>query len=96
MDNYFRTTVNEFAKFLAFIEQENPTLTPQRETLGMKDSFKLNMLLDQPKTVKGPHYTQDQYPVIDLMFELALAGRFFVRGKDSKNGKGKLQLLRAN
>ena len=84
-------TINEFEKFIEFIEYEKPGLSKKKGVLGKKDSFKLNQILCHQRNVSGPNYNQDQYPVIDLMFSLALAGRLYVKGNDEK---GKAALLK--
>lgn len=77
-------TTNEFEKFIKFIEREKPGLSAKKGVLGKKDSFKLNQILCHKRNVSGPNYNQDQYPVIDLMFSLALAGRLYVKANDEK------------
>ncbi len=77
-------TINEFEKFIEFIKCEKPGLSAKKGVFGKKDSFKLNQILGYKKNVNKPNYTQDQYPVIDLMFLLALAGRFYIKANDEK------------
>lgn len=78
------TTVKEFKKFLDFVENESPKLSQKLGAFGRKDSYRLNELLCYKKDVNGPNYNQAQYPVIDLMFSLALAGGLFVRANNEK------------
>ncbi|MTI83097.1 MAG: plasmid pRiA4b ORF-3 family protein [Firmicutes bacterium] len=84
-------TINEFEKFTEFIESEKPVLSAKKGVLGKKDSFKLNGILSHKRNVSAPNYNQDQYPVIELMFSLALAGRLYVRANDDR---GKSVLLK--
>lgn len=79
-------TVEEFEKFIRFIKNESPALSLKLGVLGKKDSYKLNLMLHYKKDVVGPNYNQEQYPVIDLMFSLALAGRLYVKA-NNENGK---------
>lgn len=77
-------TINEFEKFIEFIECEKPGLSAKKGVLGKKDSFKLNQILCHKKNVSRPNYNQDQYPVIDFMFSMVLVGRLYVKANDEK------------
>ena len=88
-EKYIEKCLNDFDEFIEFNETEKPALSAKVGVLGKKDSFKLNSLLVNQKTVTAPNYNQDQYPVIDLMFELALQGRLYYKGNDVK-GKSAL------
>lgn len=90
MEDMLVTTVADFEKFLDFIKNEKPKLSSKVGVLGKNDSYKLNQMLYFNKDVSGPNYVQENYPVIDFMFSLALAGRFFVKGN---NDEGKLALI---
>ncbi len=93
MDKKFiEKCVNDFNKFIEFNETEKPTLSAKVEVFGKKDCFKLNSLLGYQKPVSAPNYNQEQYPIIDLMFELALQGKLYYKGNDAK---GKPALLKA-
>ena len=46
------------------------------------------MLFENKKEVNAPNYNQDQYPMIDLMFSLSLAGKLYIKSNDEK---GKLK-----
>lgn len=83
------TTINDFERFMEFNESERPILSAKQGVFGKKDSFRLNMLLENKKTVNEPHYNQDLYPAIDLMFSLALTGKLYIKA-DDENGKLKL------
>lgn len=85
------TCVGDFNIFMEFINIEHPVLSAKLGVLGKNDSFKLNSLLVNQKKVNAPNYTQELYPVIDLMFELALLGRLYYKGND---GKGKPALVK--
>ncbi len=84
-------TINNFERFIEFNESEKPVLSAKQGVLGKKDSFKLNILLENRKEVNAPNYNQDQYPVIDLMFSLALSSKLYLRANDEK---GKLKLIK--
>lgn len=84
-------TINDFERFEEFNESEKPILSARQGVFGKKDSFKLNMLLENKKEVNAPNYNQDQYPMIDLMFSLSLAGKLYIKASDEK---GKLKLLK--
>jgi hypothetical protein len=90
LESMIKTTIEEFEKFIRFNEDEKPVLSAKLGVFGKKDSYKLNQILRHKKDVSGPNYNQDQYPVIDLMFSLALEGRLYVKVNDEK---GKPSLL---
>lgn len=76
------TCVGDFNQFIEFNKNEHPVLSAKLGVFGKKDSFKLNSMLVNQKRVAAPNYNQDQYPVIDLMFELALLGKLYYKGND--------------
>ena len=75
--NRIEKTIGDFDTFIKFVESEKPPLSVKRGEIGKKDSFKLNQKLYHKKDVCKPNYTQ--YPVIDFMFSLALAGNIYVK-----------------
>lgn len=77
--NRIEKVIGDFDTFIKFVESEKPPLSVKRGEIGKKDSFKLNQKLYHKKNVCKPNYTQYQYPVIDLMFSLALAGNLYVK-----------------
>ena len=81
--------VNDFNRFIEFIQNEKSTLSAKSEVFGKKDSYRINSLLENQKPVSAPNYNQDQYPIIDLMFDLALLGKLYYRG-NSAEGKPSL------
>ena len=91
MENNIKSIISEFEKFIDFIGTQRPVLSAKLAVLGKKDCFKMNLLLNDKKEVNGSNYNQDQYPVIDLMFELALVGKLYVK---ANNEEGKLNLLK--
>ncbi len=76
--------VDEFERFIKFVEEHKPKLSSKRLHLGKKDAFALNSLLHNKRAVRGPHYIQEQYPMIDLLYSLALDGELYVIGNDHK------------
>lgn len=76
--------VDEFERFIKFVEEQKPKLSSKKLHLGKKDTFALNLLLQNKRAVRGPHYTQEQYPMIDLLYFLALDGELYVIGNDHK------------
>ena len=76
--------VDEFERFIKFVEEQKPKLSSKKLHLGKKDAFALNSILQNKRAVKGPHYTQEQYPMIDLLYSLALDGELYVIGNDHK------------
>jgi len=76
--------VDEFERFIKFVEEHKPKLSSKKLHLGKKDAFGLNSLLQNKRAVKGPHYTQEQYPMIDLLYSLARDGELYVIGNDHK------------
>lgn len=77
--------VDEFDKFIKFVEEENPELSSKKTNLGKKDAFKLNSMLQNKREVSAPNYIQEQYPMVDLLFSLAVDGGLYVVGNDEKN-----------
>ena len=86
-------TLNDFERFIEFNESEKPILSVKQGVLGKKDSFKLNMLLENKKEVNASNYNQDQYPEIDLMFSLALVAKLYIEANDEM---GKLKFLKTS
>jgi len=86
--------IGDFDTFNNFIKSEKSFLSAKRGEMGKKDSFKLNQILYHKKDVSKPNYTQYQYPVINLMFSLALAGNLYI--KASEKGKAILVETSAN
>ncbi len=82
-------TVNDFMTFCDFLEQHNPKLSDRKAVLGKNDLFALNKILVNKKEVSAPNYMQESYPVIDLMFNLAVLGKLYLKTGD---GKGKVLL----
>ena len=91
MENNIKAVISEFNTFIDYNEREKPVLSAKREVFGKKASFSLNMLLNNKKQVSGPNYNQDQYPIIDLMFKLAILGKFYIK---VNNADGKQNLLK--
>lgn len=89
--NNINNVINDFEKFIEFIESKKPILSATQEVLGRKDCYNLNMLLENKKDVAAPSYNQDKYFAIDLMFTLALSSKLYIRANDEN---GKLRLLK--
>ena len=77
-------TINDFAVFCDFIDEKKPVLSKRRAALGKNDLFEINSLLYYKKEVTAPNYQQESYPVIDLIFNLVLLGKLYVKVADSK------------
>lgn len=77
-------TVNDFMSLCHFIEERKPILSKRMEVLGKNDLFKLNGLMNFRKDVAAPNYQQESYPVIDLMFNLAVLGKLYLKTGDLK------------
>lgn len=90
MEPCIQSTVQEFMRFIQFVEERQPLLSAKVGVFGKKDSYELNDQLCIKRDVKGPNYNQDQYPVLDLMFHLSLLGGLYVR---AANEKGKPVLM---
>lgn len=88
-----RNAIKDFGKFIEFVEAEKPILSATQEILSRKDCYNLNMLLENKKDVEKPSYNQDKYYAIDLMFELSLSSKLFIKVSDEK---GKVRLLKTN
>jgi Plasmid pRiA4b ORF-3-like protein len=52
--------------------------------LGKNDLYELNQMLVFKKDVTVPNYNQESYPVIDLVFKLAILGKLYVKTADAK------------
>jgi len=89
--NMIHDTIDCFEKFIEFINLEKPILSVKKAMLDKNDCFKLNSMLKKRRDVTAPNYNQFQYPIIDLMFNIALDGKLFVK---SDNEKGKLALIK--
>ena len=77
--NRIEKVIGDFDTFIKFVESEKPPLSVKRGEIGKKDSFKINQKLYHKKNVCKPNYTQYQYPVIELMFSLALEGNLYIK-----------------
>lgn len=77
-------TVNDFTVFCHFVDEKKPALSKRRGALGKNDLFELNSLLNYKKEVAAPNFQQESYPVIDLIFNLALLGKLYVKAADAK------------
>ncbi|OOM59766.1 plasmid pRiA4b ORF-3-like protein [Clostridium beijerinckii] len=87
------SAINDFEKFIEFIENEKPILSATQEVLGRKDCYNLNMILENKKDVINPSYNQDKYFAIDLMFSLVLASKLYIKAYDEK---GKVRLFKTD
>lgn len=84
-----RNTIDDFRKFCEYIETNKPVLSKKKTQLGKKDLFEINALLDFRKDVVAPNYQQESYPVIDLMFHLAVDGKLY---RKTAGAKGNIML----
>ncbi len=83
-ESYMKLIVSDFDKFIQFIEETRPYLSPGKLVLGKKDCFKLNAILTTQRDVSKANYNQDQYPMIDLLFSLALDSGLYIRYQTEK------------
>jgi hypothetical protein len=77
-------TVNDFIGFCCFIDERKPLLSKRKVGLGKNDLFELNTQLNFRKDVAAPNYQQESYPIIDLMFKLAVLGKLYLKVGDPK------------
>lgn len=77
-------TVNDFEILCSYLAEKRPMLSKQKEVLGKNDLFKINELLHFRKDVAAPNFQQESYPIIDLMFNLALLGKLFGKTGDAR------------
>ncbi|MBS4023289.1 MAG: plasmid pRiA4b ORF-3 family protein [Dethiobacter sp.] len=77
-------SVNDFTVFCDFVEERKPILSKRRGVLGKNDLFEINSLLYYKKEVDAPNYQLESYPVINLIFNLALLGKLYVKAADAK------------
>ena len=83
-DNLKLRIVDDFREFCCFIETEKPLLSSKKEVLGKKDAFSINSRLYYKREVDKPHYQQEHYTGLDLLFTLAIEGHLFEKVKDEK------------
>jgi hypothetical protein len=77
-------TVNDFTVFCNYVEEKKPVLSKRKAVLGKNDLYELNSLLFYKKEVASPNFQQESYPIIDLIFNLALLGKLYVKAADAK------------
>ncbi|MZQ99665.1 MAG: hypothetical protein GT601_18520, partial [Acidaminobacter sp.] len=70
-------TVSDFQAFIHYLDTERPKLTKRTGRLSKKDLFAINVLLKHKKDLIEPSATQDAYPSIRLMFELAQLSKLY-------------------
>jgi hypothetical protein len=71
-EKHIVATINDFDTFCSYIDQCRPKLLQRMEVLGKNDLFELNNQLFFRKDVSAPHFLQESYPYIDLIFNLSL------------------------
>jgi hypothetical protein len=89
-------TVSDFDAFCHYVNERNPMLSKRKEVFGKNDLFALNAQLHFRKIVTAPNYMQESYPVIDLMFNLAIQGKLYVKIGDPKENVFLEQTARLN
>lgn len=77
-------TVNDFTAFCDYIDEKKPILSKRKAVLGKNDLFEINSLFYYKRDVTAPNYQQESYSVIDLIFNLVLLGKLYVKAADSK------------
>ena len=95
-ENDIKHTINDFLAFCSFIDEKAPILSKKGLVLGKKDLFELNKQLHYKKEIAAANYMQESYPVIDLMFKLALSGELYKKGADDKGNVYLLKTERKN
>ncbi len=83
-DNLVFRIVDDFKEFCRFIETENPPLSSKKAVLGKKDAFSINSRLYYKREIDKPHYQQEHYAGLDLLFTLAIEGQLFRKVKGEK------------
>lgn len=87
------TCLGDFNQFIEFNKNEHPVLSATLGVFGKKDSYKLNSMLVNQKKVTAANYKQEQYPIIDLMFDLALLGKLYYKGNDESGNPALIKTL---
>ncbi len=77
-------TVNDFMVFCNYLDEKKPVLSKKRAMLGKNDLFVINSLLSHKREVSAPNYQQESYPIINMVFNLVLLGKLYVRKADDK------------
>jgi hypothetical protein len=78
-------TIDDFMVFCHFMDERKPIMSKRKGMMGKSDLFELNSLLNYGrKDITAPNYLQESYHVIDLIFNLALLGKLYVKTGDSK------------
>ncbi len=83
-ENDIMDTLNDFKAFSQFIDDTNPKLSARTVTLGKKDAFEVNSKLKHRKEVNAPNYLQNQYPTVDLLFNLAIHSNLYAKAGNQK------------
>ncbi len=86
-ENDIMDTLNDFKAFCGFIDDTNPKLSARTVTLGKNAAFEVNAKLKHQRKVTDPKYTQEHYPIVDLLFKLSTQSKLYV-----KMGGQKLQV----
>jgi len=82
--------IEDFNIFCNYLCNNNEVmLTKSCELLSKKDLFNINLFMRVPKPVLEPIYQQKAYPLLDLLFNLALKGKLFIK---QLNLKGRFTL----
>jgi hypothetical protein len=85
MKEYIKSCVDDFNKFIEYIKINSPNLTAKVGVFGKKDTYKINSVIKYKRDVDGPKYNQDQYPIIDLMFDMVLNAKLYYKGNSERN-----------
>jgi hypothetical protein len=85
MDRYIKLCISDFDEFINYIEENKPKLTSKVGVFGKKDSYRINSLIKYRRDVDGPKYNQDQYPIIDFMFEMVMISQLYYKGNNEKD-----------
>lgn len=85
MKNFNSPLLKYFAAFFSFVKEHKVTLTSKYDFISRNFCFDLNGKLAVQATDITPTSPQTRYPMIQLMFQLALVGRLLIKRPAVKN-----------
>lgn len=77
-------TIRDFNTFCEFIDEQNPKLSARTVTFGKNAAFEVNARLKHRREVQAPNYVQEHYPIVNMLFKLALGSRLYVKTGNEK------------
>ncbi|MHB1127346.1 MAG: plasmid pRiA4b ORF-3 family protein [Bacillota bacterium] len=82
--------VRDFGLYSEFLCNDRTPLTPKNQYLAKKPLYQINQQMATYVTADNPNFDQTSYPLLNLFYHLALAGKLFRKVK-SKSDRFELQ-----